>query len=99
MIFWRVAPDGVAVMVKAQPRSRRPGIQGVGESASGPRLKIGVTEAPEDGKANRAVRAVLAKALGCPQAMVQIAAGVANREKTLSVSGDAVRLVEKLRSL
>ena len=86
-------------MVKAQPRSRRPGIQGVGESASGLRLKIGVTEAPEDGKANRGVRAVLAKALGCPQAMVQIAAGVANREKTLSVSGDAVRLVEKLRSL
>ena len=101
MIFWRVAPNGVTdngvtAMVKARPRSRRPGIQGAGDPASGPRLRFGVTQAPEDGKVNRAVRA---EALGCSQSMARIAAGVAYREKTLAVSGDAARLVEKLRSL
>ena len=106
MIFWRVAPNGVTdngvtAMVKARPRSRRPGIQGAGDPASGPRLRFGVTQAPEDGKANRAVHA---EALGCPQSMARksmarIAAGVAYREKTLAVSGDTARLMEKLRSL
>jgi len=97
--FWREGPAGVTVMVKVQPRSRRPGLQGIGESAAGPRLKIGVTDAPEDGKANRAVRAVLARSLGCALSMVEIVSGAANREKTLAVTGDADRLVEKLRSL
>ena len=99
MTFWQEGLEGVTVMVKVQPRSRRPGIQGTGDSAAGPRLKIGVTEAPEDGKANRAVCAVLAKSLGCPQSAVQIVSGAGHREKIVAVRGDAAQLVERLRSL
>ena len=57
-------PDGVAVAVKVQPKSRRPGLQGLAPSADGERLRIGVTEAAEDGRANRAACAALAGALG-----------------------------------
>jgi hypothetical protein len=99
MSFWRAAPDGVTVQVKVQPRSRRPGVQGIQDSAAGPRLKIGVTEAAEDGKANRAVCALLAKALRQPQASVRIVAGAASREKLLTVTGDAAALVAMLRAL
>ena len=35
MSFWRAGPDGVTVMVKVRPRSRRPGVQGIQESAAG----------------------------------------------------------------
>jgi uncharacterized protein (TIGR00251 family) len=99
MSFWREGTDGVTVLVKVQPRSRRPGLQGVQESASGPRLKIAVTEAAEDGKANRAVCAMLAKALRRPLSSVRIVTGAANREKLLAVAGDSGTLADMLRTL
>ena len=99
MSFWRAGPDGVTVMVKVQPRSKRPGIQGLRESGSGPRLGIGVAEAAEEGKANRAVCAVLARVLDCPASSVRIAAGASHREKLLAVTGDSSALIEKLQAL
>jgi uncharacterized protein YggU (UPF0235/DUF167 family) len=99
MSFWRAGPDGVSVMVKVRPRSRRPGLQGVQESPAGPRLKIDVAEAAEDGKANHAVCALLAKVLHQPQSSVRIVAGTTNREKLLTVAGDSAALVAMLRTL
>ncbi len=99
MSFWREGADGVTVMVKVQPRSRRPGIQGIAESAAGPRLKIAVTEAAEDGKANRAVCALMAKTLRLPQASVRVVTGLSHREKLLALTGDSIALVELLRAL
>lgn len=86
-------------MIKVQPRARRPGLQGTQDSIAGPRLKVAVAEAAEDGKANRAVCAVLAKVLNRPTASVQILTGTSSREKTVSVAGDAVVLMERLRLL
>jgi len=97
--FWRAGPDGVTVMVKVHPRSRRPGLQGVQESSSGPRLKIAVTEAAEKGEANRAVCDMLANALHRPRSAVTIVAGASNREKLLAVAGDQAELAAALRSL
>jgi hypothetical protein len=99
MSFWRERADGVTVMVKVRPRSRRPGMHGVHQSAAGPRLQIGVTEPAEDGQANRAVCALLADVLHRPQSAVQIVSGAANREKLLSVTGNSAALVDVLRSL
>jgi len=99
MSFWREAADGVTVMVKVRPRSRRPGVHGVQESAAGPRLQVAVTEAAEDGKANRAVCALLADILHRPQSAVQILSGATSREKLLSVTGDSAILVDTLRAL
>jgi hypothetical protein len=97
--FWRVVPNGVTVMVKAHPRARRPGLAGVQDSLSGPRLKIAVTDAAEDGKANRAVCATLAEALGCPKSAVELVAGATSREKVLAVTGDPLELAERLKNL
>ena len=97
--FWRTLPDGVSVTVKVQPKSRRPGIQGRAISAHGPCLRIGVSEAAEDGRANRAACAVLAAALDVPSAAVTVTLGQTSRDKTLHVSGDAARLSERLETL
>lgn len=99
MSFWREAAAGVTIMVKVRARSRRPGLHGVQGSAAGPRLQIAVTEPALGGKANHAVCALLAQALGRPQSAVKIVSGATNREKLLSVTGDSAALADLLRSL
>ena len=54
MTFWRTTGEGVMVEVKVQPKSRRPGVQGRVPALEGERLRIGVSEAAEDGRANAA---------------------------------------------
>ncbi len=97
--FWRPLPDGVAVSVKVHPKSHRPGLHGTAPSASGERLRVAVTDPPEDGRANRAVCAVLAEALGLPTSAVRVAAGATAREKTLHIIGDAQSLADRLARL
>ena len=97
--FWRALPNGVSVTVKVQPKSRRPGIQGRAVSSHGPCLRIGVNEAAEDGRANRAACAVLAKALDVAASAVAVTLGQNSRDKTLYVVGDASLLTTRLESL
>jgi uncharacterized protein len=99
MRFWRATPDGVSVMVKVQPKSRQPGLQGTAPSADGERLRIGVSEAAEDGRANRAACATLARALDVPASAVSVAAGAASREKRLQIHGDPASLAARLEAL
>jgi uncharacterized protein (TIGR00251 family) len=99
MEFWRTTDGGVSVAVKVKPKSRRPGVGGVVPGADGPRLRIAVTDPPEDGRANRAVCVALAEALGLPTSAVSVTAGAASREKILRVAGDTVRLAERLARL
>ncbi len=94
--FWRPLPDGVAVAVKVQPKSRRPGLHGATPSADGERLRIGVTEAAEAGRANRAACAALAEVLGLAPSAVRLTIGATSREKTLHVAGDPDHLAARL---
>jgi uncharacterized protein len=98
-MFWHRLSDGVAVAVKVQPKSRRPGLHGIAASAAGERLRIGVSEAAESGRANRAACAALARALDLAPSAVQIAMGATSREKTLHVAGDPAMLDAKLATL
>jgi uncharacterized protein (TIGR00251 family) len=97
--FWRPLPDGIAVAVKVHPKSHRPGLHGVAAFASGERLRVAVTAPPEDGRANTAVCATLAKALGLPVSAVRVSAGMTTREKTLHVTGDSHTLADRLARL
>lgn len=97
--FWRTLPDGVSITVKVQPKSRRPGIQGQAISVHGPCLRIGVNEAPEDGKANRAVCALMAETLRLTISSVNVTLGHASRDKTLHVAGDPAALTAKLETM
>lgn len=86
-------------MIKVQPKSRRPGVQGTAPSADGPRLRLGVTEAAEGGKANQAVRDLLAKVLDVPRSAVTIVAGETSRDKLVRVAGEASALGIRLSTL
>lgn len=95
-------PDAgfLLVPVRAQPRARRAAIGGVVVGADGRlRLRIAVTEPPEDGRASKAVCAALARALDVPASRVTLQSGAAAREKLLRVQGDRALLSERLHTL
>ena len=49
-------------------------------------LKARVTVVPEDGKANKAVIALLAKALGVPKSSISLVRGQTSRDKQFRIS-------------
>lgn len=84
---------GVRFAIHVQPRSRRPGIDGV----HGDALRVRVQAPPVEGAANEAVVAVLAEALGVPARAVHIAAGQSGRQKLVDVDGvDATGAMARL---
>ena len=86
-----LAPDGVVVTVKLAPRARFDAIEGVAEEpAVGgllPVLKVRVTAPPEDGKANAALVALLAKTWRLPKTAFTIVAGDPSRLKRIRIAG------------
>ena len=91
------AGDGVRLRLRVQPRARRNRVDGlVSEADGGVALKVAVTAAPEDGKANAAVIALLAKAWGLPKSAFAVVAGAADRRKIIHLQGDPARLMQAL---
>ena len=77
------ADGGCRLRVKVVPGSSRTALVGV----LGDRLKVAVAAPPEGGRANKAVCALLADALGLPRSAVAVAAGAAQPHKTVSLRG------------
>lgn len=96
---WRAVTDGVELRVKAQPRARQAALLGLMQGIDGPRLKLSVQAVPEDGRANRAICDLLAKALHVAPSGIAVVQGLSNREKTCHIAGDPAALIEKLEKL
>jgi uncharacterized protein len=60
---------------------------------------VRVTAAPEKGKANKAVIAMLAKRLKLAKSRLTITAGAADRHKTVAIAGDPADFESALRGL
>lgn len=67
--------------------------------AHGGALKLGVTAAPERGKANRAVIALLATELGVPPASIELVSGPASPDKVVSIELSAQQVRQRLGRL
>ncbi len=72
---------GTVLPVRAQPNARKNGI--LGERAGA--LRVGVTVAPEKGKANAAIAEILAEALGCRASSLVLLSGETARDKRFLV--------------
>ena len=70
------------LQVRVQPKARRNSI----EVVEGSKLKVYVTAAPEGGKANDAVVALLAKSLGISKSHIRILRGDKSRDKLLDIA-------------
>jgi uncharacterized protein (TIGR00251 family) len=85
----------IRLAVKVTPKASADRIQGWAEDEAGERiLKIAVTAVPEDGKANKAVIALLAKRLKLPKSAITVASGETSRRKTLLIDGDPAALAQ-----
>jgi uncharacterized protein (TIGR00251 family) len=82
-------PRGVLVKVAARPGTGADRVMGV----QGDALKLGVSAAPEKGKANKALAELLAKVLGVRKSAVGIVSGETSREKLFLVEGATVESV------
>ena len=71
------------LQVRVQPKARRNSI----EVVDGSKLRVYVTTAPEGGKANDAVVALLAKSLGIAKSRIRIVRGHKSRDKLLDIEG------------
>ncbi len=74
---------GALLPVKVSAGAAREGVTGVHDG----RLKVSVRTAPEKGKANKAVLALLAKTLGIPRRDLEITSGATSPRKTIAVRG------------
>lgn len=75
--------SAVLIRVKAVPGASRDAIAGL----LGDRLKVRVAAAPEGGKANDAICALLAKALGAKPRDASVVSGHTSPEKLVRVEG------------
>lgn len=80
-----IDPQG-RLSVRVTPNARSARIVIEPEATDGPRIKVWVTVPPEDGKANKAVIVLLAKALGLPKSALTVERGDTSRTKVIRVS-------------
>jgi uncharacterized protein (TIGR00251 family) len=73
----RPGPEAVLLHVRVQPKARRNAVMGW----RGEALRVSVTAAPEDGKANRAVIELLADTLAVPASSISLVRGATARDK------------------
>ena len=78
--------------LKIVPRASRDRVAGW----IGDRLKLQVTAAPERGRANDAVAALLAETLGLPRSCVRIVAGHGSPQKIAEIDAPAGEVYAKL---
>ncbi len=78
------ADDGRLLRVRVQPRASRAALGGWREDGT---LTVHVTAPPVDGRANAAVGALLAAALGVPVSAVRVVHGEHGRDKLVRVTG------------
>lgn len=71
------SPEAVLLRVRVRPRARANAVKGWRAGI----LSVSVTAAPEDGKANRAVIAVLADAFDLAPSSISLVRGAASRDK------------------
>ena len=93
----RVSRDGVGVRVSVAPGASRNRVEGVRADADGRQMiRVAVTAPPEGGKANAAVICLLAGTWGMPRSALAVTAGGTGRTKTVTVTGDPLRVTERL---
>jgi uncharacterized protein len=87
MIALEPHSDGVILPVRAQPGSRKNELRGEHEGM----LKVCVTQAPEKGKANKAIAELLAKTFSLKKSQVELISGETSHHKKFLIRGTTIQ--------
>jgi uncharacterized protein len=96
---FRACSGGVRVRLKVAPKAKRTQFGGLLDEPDGAKaLKVSVTAAPEGGKANDAVIALLAREWGVAKSAISVVAGATDRRKLVEIRGPSQELLARLQS-
>jgi hypothetical protein len=91
--FVRETAEGVVLTLRVQTKASRDEVVG----RHGDALKVRITEAPLEGKANKHLIRFLSKRLGIPRSQMTIQSGATSRTKCIAIRGvTAARVRERL---
>ncbi|HEY2229574.1 MAG TPA: DUF167 family protein [Xanthobacteraceae bacterium] len=97
---WRLAPDGLLLVVRVTPKGGRDAIDGIADLADGSCvLKVRVRSAASDGEANAALLRLMAGALRVAARDVSLLAGEKARIKRLKITGAGPALAAALEKI
>jgi uncharacterized protein (TIGR00251 family) len=86
---WRIEPGGLRLAVRLTPKAAADSIDGIVTLADGTEvIRMRVRAAPESGKANAALIATLARALGIAKSRIAVVAGETSRRKDIRIGTD-----------
>jgi uncharacterized protein (TIGR00251 family) len=89
--------DGILLSVRLTPKARQAVIGDIALDANGAAsLRVSVSAPPEDGKANAALIALLAKSWKLSKSRIKLVSGAASRNKKLRITGDATMLANDI---
>jgi hypothetical protein len=92
--------DGITLTIRVAPKSGRDAVAGWSRDGNNaPLLKVRVAAAPEDGRANDAVVALLAQRFAVPKKSVTILGGASARIKRVRIGGDPDALRAHLKEI
>jgi uncharacterized protein YggU (UPF0235/DUF167 family) len=96
-----LATDGLSFFVRLTPKGGRDAVEGWAAASDGSEhLKARVRSVPEDGKANAALLALLAKTLALPKSSLRLASGATSRLKRIEIAGqNPAAIAAKLEAL
>ncbi len=95
--FFTLRAGGIELHVRLTPKSSREALDGPEIRDDGACvLRARVRAVPEDGKANAALIALVAKQLKIPASRVHLTAGGTSRQKTMFLDGDPAELSARL---
>lgn len=98
--YARLTEAGLLLYLRVTPNAGRDAIDGPELRDDGSTvLRLRVAAVPDKGRANAAVIALLAKALGLPKSAFELISGETGRFKTLRVADAADDLVARLTAL
>jgi uncharacterized protein (TIGR00251 family) len=96
---------GIRLRLKVAPKAKRNALAGLLDEpdgrpiGQGRALKVAVTAAPEGGKANDAVIALLAKEFGVAKSAISVVAGATDRRKIVEIRGQSGELMQRAAAL
>jgi uncharacterized protein YggU (UPF0235/DUF167 family) len=97
---WTVTAGGLSVVVRLTPRGGRDALDGIERRADGQCvLKARVRAAANEGEANAALIALLARNAGVPPRGVALMSGASSRIKRLSIAGHGPTLAAALEKI
>ncbi len=82
-IPYKKSKNGIVLSVRVRPGAKGLGIEGV----EGDTLRVRLTAAPERGKANEQLVALLSKEFRVPKSSIRVVRGASSRTKLVEVKG------------